>query len=260
MKANYHTHTVRCRHASGTEREYIETAISRGLTDLGFSDHCPMPFPNEYRSGHRMDVEEFPEYIETLLALREEYADRIKIHIGLEVEYYPLVFPDFLKLISPYPVDYLILGQHLLGNEFDHKGHSLEPTDSEERLAAYTAQVSEALETGAFSYFAHPDMINFTGDDATYRRHMMPVLRIAKRMNIPVEYNLLGLADNRIYPSRRFFRLAADMGVSVIIGSDAHSPDRVAQPFELLKAYHFLNELCIKPIDELHFRRIPKSI
>lgn len=260
MKANYHTHTVRCRHASGTEREYIETAISRGLTDLGFSDHCPMPFPNEYRSGHRMDVEEFPEYIETLLALREEYADRIKIHIGLEVEYYPLVFPDFLKLISPYPVDYLILGQHLLGNEFDRKGHSMEPTDSEERLAAYAAQVSEALETGAFSYFAHPDMFNFTGDDATYRRHMMPVLRIAKRMNIPVEYNLLGLADNRIYPSRRFFRLAADMGVSVIIGSDAHSPDRVAAPMELLQAHHFLNELAVKPIDELHFRRIPKSI
>ena len=260
MKANYHTHTVRCRHASGTEREYIETAIARGLTDLGFSDHCPMPFPTEYRSTHRMDVEEFPEYMETLLALRKEYTDRINIHIGLEVEYYPLVFPEFLKLIAPYPVDYLILGQHFLDNEFDSHSHCNLPTDSEERLAAYAAQVSEALETGAFSYFAHPDMFNFTGDDATFRKYMMPVLQIAKRMNIPVEYNLLGLAHDRCYPTRRLFRLAADMGVPIIIGCDAHEPNRVAARMELLQAYHFLNDLAVKPIDELKFRRIPKSI
>lgn len=31
MLANYHTHTVRCHHAKGTEREYIEHAIEQGL-------------------------------------------------------------------------------------------------------------------------------------------------------------------------------------------------------------------------------------
>ena len=30
MIANYHTHTWRCRHADGTEREYVETAIEAG--------------------------------------------------------------------------------------------------------------------------------------------------------------------------------------------------------------------------------------
>ena len=39
MNANYHTHTVRCHHAIGSEREYIEKAISRGFKKLGFSDH-----------------------------------------------------------------------------------------------------------------------------------------------------------------------------------------------------------------------------
>ena len=41
MYANYHTHTVRCNHARGSEREYIETAIARGMQVLGFSDHVP---------------------------------------------------------------------------------------------------------------------------------------------------------------------------------------------------------------------------
>ena len=34
MIANYHTHTWRCRHADGTEREYVEKAINAGLKIL----------------------------------------------------------------------------------------------------------------------------------------------------------------------------------------------------------------------------------
>ena len=43
LKANYHTHTYRCRHAYGSEREYIEAAIRMGIAELGFSDHVPCP-------------------------------------------------------------------------------------------------------------------------------------------------------------------------------------------------------------------------
>ena len=46
MIANYHTHTYRCGHAVGEDRQYVETAIERGLKVLGFSDHVPMPFPD----------------------------------------------------------------------------------------------------------------------------------------------------------------------------------------------------------------------
>ena len=48
LNANYHTHTARCRHASGREEEYIQQAISSGLKVLGFSDHTPYPFQGDY--------------------------------------------------------------------------------------------------------------------------------------------------------------------------------------------------------------------
>ena len=51
MIANYHTHTWRCMHASGTEREYVEKAIEGGLKILGFSDHTPMPYSGGYVSN-----------------------------------------------------------------------------------------------------------------------------------------------------------------------------------------------------------------
>jgi histidinol-phosphatase (PHP family) len=82
MKNNYHTHTVRCHHAQGTEREYIEAAIAAGIKTLGFADHAPQIFPGDYYSHFRMRPEELSDYCSTLRALKEEYKDRIDIKIG----------------------------------------------------------------------------------------------------------------------------------------------------------------------------------
>ena len=41
MTENYHTHTYRCGHAVGTERDYVEAALKAGIRTLGFSDHTP---------------------------------------------------------------------------------------------------------------------------------------------------------------------------------------------------------------------------
>ena len=73
MIANYHTHTWRCRHADGTEREYVERTIEGGLKILGFSDHSPYPFPDGYDSGMRMRLDQVEGYVDTVLALKKEY-------------------------------------------------------------------------------------------------------------------------------------------------------------------------------------------
>ena len=73
MKANYHTHTPRCNHATGSEREYIEQGLKRKLEILGFADHSPQVF-DDYVSGFRMRPEQLEDYVMTLRQLREEYA------------------------------------------------------------------------------------------------------------------------------------------------------------------------------------------
>lgn len=37
MLHNYHAHTARCKHASGTDREYVEQAILGGVKTLGLN-------------------------------------------------------------------------------------------------------------------------------------------------------------------------------------------------------------------------------
>jgi len=223
MIANYHTHTPRCRHATGTEAEYVQSALERNLKILGFSDHSPYWFPGDYYSGHRMYPEELGEYSQVILGLRDRYAGKLEIHLGLEAEYYPDLFPAFIQRVRDFPIEYLILGQHALGNEQnDHWAGS--PTDDESCIRRYCTQVCDAMQTGLFTYLAHPDICNYIGDDRIYTSYMRTLCREAKSCHMPLEINLLGVRENRHYPNLRFWEIAAEENCQVIIGCDAHTP------------------------------------
>ena len=89
LTANYHAHTFRCQHATGTERDYIEAAIRMGIKEFGFSDHIPRPFRDGYISHIRMTMAQAPEYVRIIRALAEEYRNDIHIYVGFEAEYIP---------------------------------------------------------------------------------------------------------------------------------------------------------------------------
>lgn len=231
MKFNLHTHTKRCRHASGDDREYVERAIEAGMQVLGFSDHCPQFFPvKDYYSNFRMFPEQAQEYAESVRALQREYKNDIQILLGFETEYYPETFAEFMRFVKPLKLDYMILGQHFVGNEYDESSYYTPVGNrGNEFLAQYTAQVKEGLSTGAFSYIAHPDIVNFCGDDEFYREKMQELCRFAKKLDIPLEYNMLGYLNRRCYPSTRFWKIAAAEGNKTVIGFDAHSPEMLLQ-------------------------------
>ena len=194
MLHNYHTHTVRCNHAVGTERDYIEAALAAGLKTLGFSDHTPQLFDGGYVSGFRMLPEELDGYCRTMLALRKEYHGRLALPIGLEAEYYPRYFARLSRFLRDYPVDYLILGQHALFNEIEHV-FSGAPTTDERILDRYVGQCIEGLETGLFSCLCHPELLRFVGEDKIYDRHMRRLCVRTRELGIPLELNLLGLRE-----------------------------------------------------------------
>lgn len=227
MIANYHTHTPRCNHAWGTEAEYADRALEAGLQILGFSDHTPYFFPGDYYSHFRMRPELLEDYVHTVLAVREAYRGRLEIPLGLELEYYPDLLPKLLPLLKDYPFDYLILGQHCLGNEVnDH--YSGRPTGDGRLLERYCSQAIDALHTGLFTYFAHPDLLNYVGgDEKFYRAQVRRICQAAKQCGIPLEINLLGMLELKHYPNNRFWEVAAEEGCDVILGRDAHEPQQL---------------------------------
>jgi len=226
MLANYHTHTKRCKHASGEDREYVEAAIESGLRILGFADHCPWIFPDGFVSGMRLAPSEVDGYFHSLESLKKEYEKDIKIYIGFEAEYCPELTETQDRFLSEYPLDYMIMGQHFLGVE-NHSVYTGWKTEEETVLKQYVDTVLEGVQTGKYLYVAHPDLINFVGSEDLYEAHMRRLCAGLKAADIPVEINLLGLADGRRYPSNRFLKLAKETGNRAILGIDAHSPEQL---------------------------------
>ena len=252
MLANYHTHTIRCKHAVGSEREYIESAIEKGFKVLGFSDHVPQPYPEGFVSPIRMDMSELPDYTKTLCELRDEYKDKIEILIGYEVEYSRQYFEPLMMELNKYPLDYMILGQHHVPDEVSGRYVGFE-TKSEEELAEYVDFCIEGLETGLFLYLAHPDLIKYTGPDDVYLKHMERLVEAMLDLNIPAEVNMYGFSDGRNYPCDLFFSMASSKGIKFVIGCDAHSPDAIRQPEDIPGFTEFLNRNKVVYGDNLIF-------
>lgn len=249
MTYNYHTHTYRCHHAVGHERAYIEAAISGGITHMGFSDHVPLTFTGGYRSDYRVDADAAQAYMETLFALREEYRDDITLSIGFEMEYYPQFFNSMLRHVRELGAEYLLLGQHFIRNEQPPQGmYTGIPCADPAFLTTYVDEVIEGLQTGVFSYVAHPDICRFTGDSVHYDREMRRLCRAAAETNTPLEINLLGIRDGRWYPADRFWRIAGEENAPVVLGFDAHDPAAAFDAASIPKARTIIKTFALREV------------
>lgn len=249
MLYNYHTHTKRCNHAIGEDREYVENAIQGGLETLGFADHAPYVFPYpDYYSTFRMRTDELHNYAESVRALQKEYAKDIRILLGFELEYYPDLHAEEMKFLSQVKPDYLIMGQHFMGNEI---GTPYAPgIVSDEDFIAYIDQVIEGMKTGHFAYVAHPDLAGYRHAKEVYEGAYRKLCENAKALNVPLEINMLGLRTNRHYPDRRFFEIAAQVGNDIVLGADAHEPINVCDNASEAIARQWTKELGLHLIEK----------
>ena len=244
MDYNYHAHTPRCSHATGSEASYIEAAIAGGIRYMGFSDHMPHVFPDGHQSGYRVPFEQGHAYVNCIRALREEYAGQIELSVGFEMEYYPDYFETMLRNAKGFGAEYLILGHHFLRQEYPNGLGVTRLNDDPADLEEYVSSVITAMETGVFSYVAHPDSFNFVGDTELYREQMRRICVRARELDIPLELNFLGIRRGRHYPNERFWQVAGEEQCPVTFGYDAHDtseaydPDSLIVAMDMVQKYH----------------------
>lgn len=255
MIANYHTHTFRCHHAQGQDEEYVQQAIDGGLKILGFSDHTPYLFTDGYIGASRMLPEELPGYCESVRSLAKKHAGQLQIHLGVEAEFYSKYWADTLKLLQDNGIEYMILGQHFLNNEAGYK-YVNRPNGSKDELRQYVYETCQAMDTGVFTYLAHPDVFNFTGDEGFFLVQLRQICKVAKSCGLPLEYNLLGIRSHRSYPNRRFWEMAAEEGCQVILGTDAHKPQDTVDPASEKQALEVLSTLGIEVLPTIELKKI----
>ena len=73
--ADSQTHTPLCKHATGEPEAYAARAVERGVDELGFSDHSPMP--PDYDPDWRMSYEQYGAYVAMVERCRGFVARRV---------------------------------------------------------------------------------------------------------------------------------------------------------------------------------------
>ena len=249
IRTNLHTHTARCRHASDTEEEYVLRAIDAGLEVFGFSDHFPLAAENGKESSYRVPVGEVAEYVGTVNELKKKYAGQIEIHVGFEMEYYPSRFEEMLENAKKYGAEYLICGPHFIESEYIGGVYVNWKTSEDQILLAYTDRVLSAIRSGVFTYIAHPDLINYHGDEALFQECARKIGICAKENNVPLEINFLGIRDNRSYPNERFWQAFSGMDVPVVFGFDAHDAVNAADLASSVRANEMVKKFGLKLVE-----------
>lgn len=259
MKYNYHTHTTLCNHARGENEEYVLAAIEAGFDEIGFADHSAWPFEN-FVSGMRMTAWELPRYCEEIKALGEKYKDKISVKLGLECEYFPKYMPWLKEKIKEYEIDFIICGHHFSVDEpgSNYNGNMKTPDE----LYRFRDDIVEAIDTGMFSYIAHPDifMRGYPVFDEHCEKISRDIILRAKEKGVPLEYNLLGLSHSKNdgkqgYPYPDFWNIVGEIKPPVIMGIDAHEPSAYLDYELYRKGLDTLKGLGLELVSEIKMLR-----
>jgi len=240
---NLHTHSRFC-DGRDTPEEMVETAIEKGFESIGFSGHSWMYFSPQYA----MSPEDTEQYRREILRLREKYAGKIGIFLGLEME----IFSTDVDL-SGY--DYLIGSSHYFNFDghmvgFDRSAEAVERVidecfggDGMKYARAYYKNLARLPEYGDFDIIGHFDLITkhsekedfFDIESEEYRECAVSAAE-ALAGKIPYfEVNTGAIARGyrtTPYPDPFLMKKLRELGFRPIISSDCHQREMLDCGFE----------------------------
>lgn len=256
MSVDGHIHTPYCPHGTNDSFEsYIETAISLGFEKITFTEHAPLPdgfIDTTPTKDSGMDPGQIDDYIEEVSEWKKKYKGIIDIQIGLEVDYiegYEQKTKEFLNRYGPL-LDDAILSVHFLkkGNEWYCLDYSAELFGKivdvfgsvEKTYECYYETVLKSIAADLGPYrparIGHVTLVRKFQNKFPCRKsfdHMIEsILSATKKNGFSLDYNGAGVHKPDClepYPSNDIALKAAEMGIPLIYGSDAHQAKDLGQ-------------------------------
>jgi len=230
---------------------YVEVALSRGATEVGFVEHLYRCVESQAALGQWWKKDPLPHlvkemdeimareldmsldrYVEAILAAK---ARGLPVKLGLEVDFEPGTEQKVMDVIAPYPWDYLVGSVHWIGAWWFLRPSGLpeyERRGVRRAFEEYFELTTALAETGMADTLGHVDVIKVAGlvPDGSLRYLWDPVVEATAKSGMAVEISSQGLlrAAKEIYPAPDFLRLFNAAGVPITLGSDAHAPDESA--------------------------------
>jgi histidinol-phosphatase (PHP family) len=216
-------------HTLETVERWAEAAVSRGVDEIGFTEHFYyflelrplLTIPYQIEHCH-VSIEPYVEAVETAKSRG------LPVKLGIEADYFPGREEEIRAALDPYPWDFVLGSIHYL----DGLGIDVEPTlaasvGPEEAYRRYFDALGSAAQSGLFDVLAHPDLVKFFAGIVEWEEGEF----VSRLDGVSLEVSTSGLhkPHGRMYPEAGLLRAAREGGIGITLASDAHRPQDVGR-------------------------------
>lgn len=238
MTVDYHIHCLAHGERKSFKENYlafINEARKKGMTEIGFAEH------NEY-----LDAVDY----KLLQTLQMQIKD-IKIKIGVEMEM--PVTEDGFKMLSKYPLDYIIASVHIIDDWlFDHPDYTEKYAEysADDLYRIYFEKIARLLAWSGYNIIGHLDLIKVFNkrSDFNFKPLIEKGLRGLRERNCAVEINTAGKYKpiGEIYPAPDVIEWLYQLDVPITLSSDAHKGEDTGR--DIMKTLEELKKVGFKKI------------
>ena len=256
ITADQHTHCLFSTDSEATPESMIKGAIEKGLTHLCLTDHMDLDYPGTTKENPLFEFN-LSEYFAALMPLKEAYSNKLSLGIGIELGLRPGREDLNLamhQMLNHHPFDFVLGSVHLLDNDDPYYESYWNGRSAKDILTKYfNDMLTSFKEYDNFDSLGHLDYLiryipPFCGSkDYAYKEYAEVIDEIFKLLinkNKALEINTAGLIKGLpcFHPKLEFLKSYLALGGELItIGSDGHSPDKIATEFT--KTEDFLKSL-----------------
>ena len=246
MYYDMHVHSKFSSDSEMTMAQGIESAISKNLSGLCFTDHIDIDFTG-FEDWYDYDIDE---YFKETARMREIYP-KFDILDGIEVGIQEHVLQPTIDKVSGHPYDFVICSTHLLRREDPYDPQFwVDHTDKIATYRDFTEEIYKNIQLFPdFSVLGHIDYHTRRApfeDPCYYYKDYADILDEIFKFLIyngkGLEVNSKSYRDHPMDPDilKRYKELGGEI---VTLGSDGHNPDAIAIKFaehaELIKSWGF---------------------
>ena len=233
LKSNLHTHSI-FSDGHNTPREMIEEALSCGFDAIGFSDHSYTPMQADAcvtPGTEKLRAEE-------LKTLKAEYADRIRVYDGIEL--------DFHSTLPDMDYDYIIGSVHEItvgertveiDNGRDNQQRAIDEVfggDPVNMAVSYFGTVAEHIRKNSPDFVGHFDLVTkYSLVDESDKRYIgaaLDYVREIMKYCTTFEVNTGAIARKLRtvpYPAPFIMDEIGRLGGRFVVTSDCHYRERM---------------------------------
>ena len=258
-KYNFHSHTQFCDGRADMET-MARAAVACGMHHYGFSPHSPVPVA----SPCNMSFDAVPAFLAEVARIKEmeEFAS-CRFYSAMEIDYLGSDWGPHVSYFRELPLDYRIGSVHFIpsqaGEPVDIDGHF----DSFKRrmrdhfrgdidyvVDTFFSRSRDMIEAGGFDILGHFDKVGQNAsyfapgieDGSHYRGLVQQLIDMIIERKLTIELNTKAREEHgRFFPGERYLPQLVEGGVTIVVNSDAHRPERIEASRE--EAFSILDRL-----------------